>query len=192
MKFDEFARKRGLNVKKINATDHAFKRARERFGWNTHNDSQILGNLRNLLSKSVYIGEVIEEEHRKTSHMFVSERRGIYLNKELTEIVTVIMHEYVTHVPLKRVMLDLHKKELRKLDRKERSRLKHLESLRDDCDVDLAILKRRLKRTRSESIRLSCQAKINAIKQTVNEYEEEIKRIQNEKRAISRSLAAVL
>lgn len=192
MLFSEFEVKNGVNVKQIDASSHAIKRAKERFtGWENYNDSQVLGNLRKMLKTSTYAGEVVDEQ-RKTSHMFVSEKKAIYLSEDLKDINTVMYHSQVSYTPLKRVLLDLHRKEIRKLTRKEKARLKKLDILKDDCSIELAILNRRMKRTRSESVKNQCMIRTKAIEQTLNEYESEIIEIQNEKRVITRSLASII
>ena len=192
MHFDEFAKKRNLNVNNLKVSDHCIKRARERLNWKNLNDTHILGNLRAMLRKSIYIGKIVTEEERKISYMFANDRRAIYLSENLEFIVTVIVHDVVTYAPLKDELLKSHQKEMRKITRKEKAKLKKLDDLKHDCAIEVAILKRRLKRTRSENVKQVCKTRIKAINKTIEDYENEIKQIQNEKRHIARSMVSIV
>jgi len=191
VKFEEFAQVKNINIKSISVTDHAILRAKERLSWGKLKDTEIVGNLRAVLKNSTYIGEVIDNQHRKVSHMFASDRRAIYLSENYNMIVTVTTHEVVTYIPLKATLLELHKKEIRKLDRKQRAKERRFCNLKDDFKVDLAVAERRLNRTRSQSVINACKANIQGIHQTIGEYENEIKLIQDEKRIVARSMVAI-
>ena len=191
MKFEEFAQVKNINIKSISVTDHAILRAKERLPWGKLKDTEIVGNLRAVLKKSTYIGEVIDNQHRKVSHMFASDRRAIYLSENYNLIVTVTTHEAVTYAPLRTTLLELHKKQIRKLDRKQRAKEKRLSTLKDDFKVDLALAERRLNRTRSQAVVNACKSNIQAIHQAISEYENEIRLIQDEKRTVARSMVAM-
>ena len=192
MLFQEFAEKNKINWKQIEVKPHAIKRVRERFnGWENHKDDQIKGNLRILLRNSKYVSEIIDEQN-KLSYLFVNDKKAIYLSEDFKEINTVMVHTNVSYSPLKEILIDLHKKEIRKITRRENAKVRKLNDLKDDLAIELAILKKRVKRTRSEIVKQSCNCRIKAIYQTVEQYETEIKALQDEKRQISRSMAAII
>ncbi|WEG18679.1 hypothetical protein PQ478_09380 [Alkalihalophilus pseudofirmus] len=186
-------RENGLNVKSIGLSRHAIERARQRVdSWKNANDSIIIGNIRALLKRAEFIGESVCEEKGNISLLYAVDRIGIYLSTDKKEVITVIKKETVTYKPLRDKMLELHKKEFRKLHRKECARRKRLEGLLLDCEVEIAELKRRKFKTRSQAVRNACDCRISAIQLSIQEYEDEIKAIQDEKRRVGKSLISVI
>jgi hypothetical protein len=181
----------GINVKKVIITDHALLRAKQRSHWSKMKDEQIIGNLRALLKRAKRICNSVCERGNP-SVMFAVDKYEIHLSPDLTKMHTIMRQEDITYAPIKNKMLELLEKEIRKLQRKEGARIKYLERLTYDCKVEMAELERQIFRTKSPSVKQSCQARLNAINTSIQEYKDEIKSIQDEKRRVSRSLVAVI
>ncbi|MET3508290.1 hypothetical protein [Halalkalibacter oceani] len=180
-----------LNVRQVEVSDHAITRAKQRTSWANMKKEQVIGNIRALLKRSEEICETVDEDG-KPAILFAVERVAIYLTLDYKTVITIIRHEQVTYMPIKSKLLELHKKEIKKLERREKARIRRLEDLTIDCNVEIAELKRRIHRTKSESVKKACEARISAIRATIKEYKHEIKSIQDEKRQASRSLVAVI
>lgn len=178
-----------LNTKQINMSDHAYKRAAERL--NLKDKNVALGHIRSALRRGKRIGHVTSEDG-KLSVLYAHGRTGIYLTPDLKTVVTVTKHEVVTYEPLKHKLVSLHEKELRKLTRTEQARLRYLTDLKHDCDVEIAELKRRIHKTRSRNVKLQCEIRIKAIKQSIEEYENEIVELRSQRRQVARSMVALV
>lgn len=182
----------GINVKKVLVGSHAIKRARERGHWDDKlKDEQIRGNVRSLLGRAKRVCNSIDEEGNP-SILFAVDKYEIHLSTDLQTVKTIIKQDKITYKPIQNKVFELIHKEIRKLERKENARIRYLNSLTYDCQVEIAELNRRIFRTKSITVKQSCEARIAAINHTIKEYQQEIKEIQDEKRRISRALVAVI
>lgn len=176
-------------ISKVEITDHAYKRASERF--NFKEEKVAKAQIKGLLKKSKLIGMQLSE-NGTPSVLFAYKRHGFYLSRDLKTVLTVNRFESVTYEPLKNKIAELHAKEIRKLERKESCKSKRLKLIELECQVELAELKLRYHKSRSESVKLSCQCRIKAINERLQELKEEINELQSAKRQVTRSMASVV
>jgi hypothetical protein len=176
-------------INEINFTSHSIQRAKERFNMD---ETHAVTYIRSRLSQASYIGVVADEDSGKPSHLFANGRTAFHLSLDLKNIITVYKCEKVTYEPIKNKVLDLHKKKFNRYAISEKAKQRKLDQLRLEADVQIAECNLRKHKTRSESVRLACEARVNAINQTLTEYQKEIEMIHAEKRRIARSMISVL
>lgn len=178
-----------LNVKKVGMTSHAYERAAERFDLKI--ESQALGYFRNLLKKAKKIGETVDDEGYP-SVLYAYNKAAVYLTLDLKVIKSVRKIETLPHSLLKDNVVKLHEKEIRKLTRAENAQKRRVEAFQLDLDIEVAMLKRRIHRTRSEAVKKSCEARIKALHKTLEEKKKEVKDIQDEKRRVANSMVSLI
>lgn len=177
-----------LETKKIQLSDHAYKRVRERLGYKDKDVA--LGQIRGMLRQAKRIGTVYGEDGNEGIY-YAFNKVGIVLSPDLKCVITIKKTEEVTE-PLKSKVLALHRKEFNKLDRIEKSKAKKLiiEKLRIDSEI--AQLRYRKVKTRSKNVKKCCEEKINQLLNEIIQLEDEIKNIQSLKRKIANSMASVI
>lgn len=180
-----------MNVKKVVLTDHAYQRAIERFGLKVKDRQSVLGYCRSLLGKAKRIGVVTSEDGNEAV-LYAGDRHAFFLTLDEQKIVTVSRHEHVTFKPIKEKLALLHEKEIRKLERKEHALQKKIELAKLEAQVEIAELKLRIHKTRSEAVKNACQAKIKAIEQTLEEMNKELNEIKSLKRQVAKSMVSIL
>ncbi|MGM7720695.1 hypothetical protein [Metabacillus sp. Hm71] len=169
-------------------SDHAYKRAKERFNMN---DSTAQGYFKSILNKATRIG-IQKDEQGNNSVLYAHGRIAIYLSPDLTEIKTVLKQESVTYEPIKSKVAELHAKEIRKLERAEKAKLKKLETEELQVAYEISKAKLRMHKTRSESVRSACSAYIKGLEQYIEQLKNEIITIQENKRQVCRSMVSVI
>lgn len=179
----------GLNVDRMSIRRHAQHRAIVRFNRASKKDAR--GYIRSTLRNAVFVGETTCDKGNP-GLLFAYHRHGIVVSPDRREVITVIKLESVTYEPLKAQVRELHAKEYRKFDRKERALRKRLELIKAEADVEIAELRLMALKTNSIPRRLACKARINAINEYIRELEEEIKEITDEKRRVTKSQASVM
>lgn len=180
-----------MNVKKVVLTEHAYRRAIERFGLKRTDKQSVLCYCRSLLGKAKRIG-VVTAENGNESVLYAGDRHAFYLSLDEQRIVTVNKHEHVTFVPIKEKLRLLHEKEIRKLERKERSLQKKIELAKLEAEIEIAELRLRIHKTRSQAVKMACKAKINAIEQTLNDMNDELNDIKALKRQVAKSMISIM
>jgi hypothetical protein len=175
----------------VQMTDHAYQRAVERFNMAEDNKKHILNYFKSILKDARLIGEVICEKGNK-SILYANRRIAIYLSPDLKKIYTVNKFESVTYEPIKNIVSEILAKEIRKLTRVENARVKKLELIKVESEVDIAELRCRAFKTKSPSVKVACKARIKAIEEYIDELENEIQLMQITKRSMARSMVAVV
>lgn len=179
----------GLDVDRMKVSRHAIRRARERY--NRTNDKDAEGYIRGILRRAEFVGEVPDDDGNP-GYLFAYGRHAIIVSLDHKVVVSFQRFESVTYDPLKEKVRDLHAKEYRKLDRKEKALKRRLELIRAEADVEIAERRLIALKTRSTARRLACRARINAINDYIHDFESEIKAVADEKRRVARSQVAVM
>lgn len=180
-----------MNVEQLKITNHALKRVKERFNLKDGSKQAILNYCKGQLKHAKRIGIVISEDG-KEAVLYAIGRQGYYLSLDETEIITVMRHEKITCDTIKDKIKEISERELRKLDRKEKSKRKYLELAILEANLELSELKYRLYKTRSKAVKMACQARIKALEMRLQELKDEINQIKKEKTKIAKSMVAVL
>ena len=190
-KVEPYIEFRGIKilVKDVEILDHAIDRGIERLG--LQNRQQAKGYLKGLLNKCKPIGQVVDHEG-KEGIMFATERTALILSTSLKELKTVKRRDNITYEPLKNIIYELHAKELRKIERKEQHKIRKLETLKLEANAEIAHLRLRIHKSRSQSVQNACRARIHAINESLQYYKNEIASIQTEKRHIANSMVSVV
>lgn len=177
-----------INFDTIKMSDHGYIRSKERFN---KDKNEALPYFRSKLKVAKKIGKQISEQGNPAI-LYAIGRIGIYVSTDYKEIVTVIKQESVTYEPIKEKVRELHAKEIRKIKRKEYTCKRRLEDDTYNINVELAQLKLRHHKSRSESVKLACQARMNALDIYIKEKEEEIVKLQKIRKQIEKSMISVI
>lgn len=180
-----------MNVEQLKFTNHALKRIKERFNLKENSRQAILNYCKGQLRHAKRIGIVVSDDG-KEAVLYAIGRQAYYLTPDETEVITVMRHEKITYNPIKDKIKVISERELRKLDRKEKSKCKYLELVMLEADLELSELKYRLYKTRSKAVKMACQARIKALEMRLQELKDEINQIKKEKTKIAKSMVAVL
>lgn len=181
-----------VKITELGVSQHAHERAIERFGLKRTTQKEVSDFLLKHLLSSKYIGQIICSDGNE-GHMFVKGQIVYQLNLELTNIITVIKVEHkIRNNPFNCKIENLLFKEFRKLDRKEHATLKRLNEFVYDAKVEIAECERRIHRTKSLPVRLSCKGRIAALKQEHETLISEIEMIRTDKRNTAYSIAEII
>jgi hypothetical protein len=178
-----------LKTSSISMTEHAFKRAAERFNQKTKNEA--LGYFRSILKQAQWIGNVVAEDGNE-SILYAYQRQAVYLSPDLTRIITVNHYESVTYEPIKDKISQLHRKEFDKVEKVEKSQTRKLDVLKLQTAIELAQLNYRRAMTRSETVKTLCEQRIAVITNELEIKEQEINELKSVRRQIARSLVSVI
>jgi hypothetical protein len=178
-----------IEVSQVTMSQHAIKRAKERFKIEPKGATAYF---RSVLEKAKYVGIIEDSENHRSGRLFAYNRIAIHLSMDCKTMMTVYKADTVTYDPLKDKILELHKKKFNHCVITERAKQKRLEQLKLESEVEIAQCKLRQHKTRSEAVRLACEARVQAIKQSLVEYQHEIDEIQVEKRRVARSMISVM
>ncbi|MGG3890190.1 hypothetical protein [Metabacillus fastidiosus] len=180
--------KEKLWYESIVMSDHAYLRSSERFNMDK---VKALPYFRSVLSKARKIGITVDKDG-KENILYASGRIAVHVSLDLKVIVSVNKHESVTYEPMKRIFIEIHAKELRKLNKRKNTCSRRLEETILESNIKIAELKLRIHKTKSPSVKISCAANIKAIEIYIDELKEEIRNIQDNIRQLSRSMVAVV
>lgn len=180
-----------LKLKDIALTSHSTDRARERLNITTKDYNTILGRVRNELKLAKYIGVILDDEG-KESHLYSYNNIGYYLTMDKKKVATIMIHNKISYAPLKKNMIELHKKEIRKLTRAEVARLKRFDEFKLKMQMEVSALEYKIHRSRSKRAKNTYMNMIDQWNQQHKELEDEIVNIKKEKRRVSRSLVALI
>lgn len=104
-------------------------------------------------------------------------------------VVTVYKTEPVVAAVRDKVR-EMVTKELRKAERKERETACRIAVEKAEIVVEIAQINLRMVKSRSEAVRIACQARINALHTAIAELDEELRKVIGNKRAIAKTVAA--
>lgn len=176
--------------KKVSISPHAVERAKERF--KCKDKVEALNLCKSLLGRAKYIGRVTSLEGEE-SIMCTVDKNVILLDVDRKIIKSIIDydthgHYHGLHDKIKR----LYTQEFNKIDRVERSRTKKLEFEKIKSEAEIANLKLRCYKTRSKNVKNECRSAIGNIHKQLELFEDELKKIQSNKRELARAMATVV
>src|SRR5690606_35523284 len=126
------------------------------------NNQYISEFINGIISESEYITDTTATDGN-TCSMYVNNGIATYINKSTKAVVTVNKFKKATYCPLHPKIVEMHRKEVRKLDRKEQVVLNKIEEYELESAVELAQLELRKHRTRSNNVKRECIMKIDLI-----------------------------
>ena len=127
----------------------------------------------------------------------------IILSDDLQNVITIMKHkdvkvpkpveEAVTtiYAPLQEKINELYAKEYRKLERLERQLEKRSITADFELNYEIASLRLRMFKTRSEAVKLACQARINTLEQELERLKQEVAQTKSTRKKITKYIAAV-
>ncbi len=176
---------------KYTITSHALEKVRERLGLSNKNKQYISEYINNLILESEYITDTTATDGN-TCSMFVNDGIAIYIDKNNNTIVTVNKFKKATYCPLYPKIVEMHKKEIRKLDRKEQAVLNKIRTYDLESAVKLAQLELRKHKTRSNNVKRECMMSMDLIKGQKGKLKSELDEVRDAKKKIANSLAQYL
>ncbi len=176
-------------IDEIVMTKHANQRASERFQFNKE---KAIEYFREQLKKATRIGKVVDEGGNE-GYLYGIDQIAIIVSIDLKEIKTVYRKGSVSvYEPIRNTLCELHKKELRKLERKEQTCLKRLTVYKYESAIEKSELEYRIYKTKSPSIKMVCKARIKALDERLVELENEIDQIKKNRNLVAKSLVSVI
>lgn len=179
-----------VNPKKVKLSDHAFNRLHERFGIKSM--EQAIGTVRQWLHFAEFVAEVTDEENDKPALLFAYKGTSIYLSTDLTTVLTVVQKEANIYNPLRKQLIQLHKKKLNHFTIKERAAQRKMELFELEANAEISQLKLRMHKTRSSAVKSSCLSRINEVNFKLDEWRRELDCCKSEKRKVAKSMANIL
>lgn len=180
-----------VDVSKLQFTAHAMKRATERMDLPVSNPVKVRKHIRELIANATYIGRTMSTTETECE-MFANDSYGFHLSTDLKKVVTIIKFEKMPHNPvLEKVKMVVHR-EFKKIEKAEITQTRKLELHMHEAAVEIANLRLRKYKSRSEAVRMSCDARINALELSIKEARDEIVLIKSHKRQVARALASVI
>jgi hypothetical protein len=199
-----------IDFKTLDIDEHAVRRAVERFKRKDKYDA--LNYFKSLLGHSKYMGETTCEKGNQ-AHMFVAPNKvAIYLTLDMKTIKTAMKindKPYIVYSnktneqasntsrtkeenPLQDKLIKLYTTEFKKYDRLEKKIERQFTRLKLESDIKLSELRLLLFKARSEQNKMKYQAQITDIEKNLKLNEEQLRKVQGDKRKISRALATLL
>ncbi|MBG9736467.1 hypothetical protein [Paenibacillus alvei] len=172
---------------KITVSSHAIDEAVKDFRVNRKvADEWIRSNLR----KARFIADIVSDE-LKPRRLYGFQRIAFILEVDRNHVITVHpRHHSVTE--LKRKIEAIVFRELRKAQRLESVTERKHRLTKAELNVERAQLLLKIERARSESTKLACNARINAIDEYIAQLDAEFTKILKEKSAIAKSAIAFI
>lgn len=187
-------------MKYLTVSDHALFRYQQRFDKEVDKIS-IVNRVKGILNQPAtrYMG-IQQCEKGNDSHMFYNGgKMEIYLSLDLTKVATFINPKDKAFIvqmendnPLHNKLVNLYESELRKYKRKEITMINTLERTEKEKAVDVANLKLKAFKTKSDNIRNECYTLLSQIELEINEMINSLTKHQDNKRKIMRALASLL
>lgn len=180
-----------IEFDKLDITQHAYDRIGERFPNAAKNKISALNFTRNMLKSSEYIGIVADKEGAD-SHMYsYNHDIAIHISIDCEAIKTIykIDRDNRTFLSFRNSIEDIYKKEFRKIHRAELAKRRKLEYIKVKNEAEIASLKFRRHKTRSENVKKECDDLIAKLQREISEIQSEIKHAQTAKRNIAFALA---
>lgn len=180
-----------LKVSNVEISQHAFVRVQERYPNFSKNKRNATEYIRSLLKTAEYIG-VVPDNEGVDSHMFsYANKTAIFLNIEGNLVTTMfeIERDNRRFISFRDKVADFYKKEFRKIHRSEMAKRKKVEELTIRYQAEIAVLKYKKFKTRSDNVRIECDNLIANLENELADAYKEIKDTQSEKRHIAIAIA---
>lgn len=159
-------------------SSHALKRIRERSANANITNKKAFEYCMKIIRDGEYLGKTMCSEDKLSDTYIYKKERLCVRDKE---IITYISTARSPYEPIKEKILKTYKAELNRLRKASQTRERYLDNLKMESEVEIAEMKLRIHRARTEATKLSCQARIKAIEISLNEYEAELKEIYKNK-----------
>lgn len=172
----------------IKISDHAKKRFKQRV---KSENVSIRDFCRNAVLDGEYIGLIIGDDGNLAHCYLYKDYKVLIADYTVVSIVP----KNKTSDSCKNIKSKLHnvyKVELNKLIRKSKSYEKYILELKLEAEIEIAELNYRIHKTKSPSIKMVCEARIIAIKESIKEYEEELHEMYKSKSQISNYVLATV
>lgn len=182
---------REIDVNQIFLTDHGYKRSVERMGLKQIERNKVNKHIRKLLLQSIYIGRITATDGNETD-MFVYNKYSIHVSPIDYGVTTILEYDKMKYNPAQKKINSLIWKEFRKLDKKERARIKQLKLHSLEIESEISQLKLRAFKTKSDAVKFSCKGRIAALQLHIQQSKNEIEQIKTDKRQIAYTLATVI
>ena len=143
--------------------------------------------VRSKLSKARFISDILSEDGN-LCRLYATERISIVLDMRENKVVTVYPRHRAPE-SLRQRIESMIAKELRKLKRHETALERKYRLPKAELEVEKAELNLRLLKTKSEAVKLACQARINAIDQRIAEMDEEIENARIKRSTFAKGVA---
>jgi DNA repair exonuclease SbcCD nuclease subunit len=170
---------------KLTISNHALDEAVKKFG-RQHKLAE--GWIRSNFSQAKYIGMVLDDEAAKECRLFSHQRICFILATETDHVITVYPRRHATPTLTSKINAIIEK-EVRKAERKVRAVLNRNTLIKADVKVEIAELERRIVRTKSQSVKSACQARINALNEYLSEITTEEGNVKKEKSTLLKGVA---
>lgn len=188
-----------INCETIGMTDHAISRARERFNMNNDGRGKIVSYFRELLSRCQFITDyvAVDEKGVDQKSLLYGAKGGIEItvSSDYKTIITVNKHggaKYSMPEFVKKQIISVYTKELRKLNKIEKSKLKRLSYFRAEADAEIYPLRFIILKTTSKKKKSEAESRINEIEANMSAKFDEIIAIQSKIRQVGRSMTTIL
>ncbi|MFD2704686.1 hypothetical protein [Salibacterium lacus] len=170
---------------RVVVTNHAIDEAQRKFGV-PHKKAD--GWIRSRLADAQFIGEHTNEDG-KVTRLFAFNRICFILGRH--EDVVITTHPQYKSAPaaLRNPIRGIIEKEIRKSQRKLRALEKRTRLDKADIRVEIAECERRAVRTKSESVRAACQARVSALTEHLATLDEDVRKAQAEHSALLKGVA---
>ncbi|MEJ3719290.1 hypothetical protein WGM54_14820 [Paenibacillus polymyxa] len=180
-----------IDTKNIELTAHAFERVQERFEDYGKNKKMATDYVKKLLKSSEYIGLISDKDGVDADFYVYNNEIAILIRPNTTMVATIysIDRDNRQSIGFRNKVVELYKKELRKIHRLEIARRRKTEVLEAKNEAEIAALKYKRLRTRSENVKKECNNIIANLHNEIWNMKKEIKDIQAQKRNIAFAIA---
>lgn len=179
-------------INNIHITNHAYRRIKERL--KISHKPTVDKTIREYLKNAIFVGSVVANDGNE-SLCYSYNSIGIYLEPTKERVVTVKDHELhnlgyaLQHISdIKEIILEAQLKKMKQLNRRHKKLSRVGKEVVLDYNVEIAELERRAFKTKSESVRISCNMRVEELKKHMELHAEEIKSIEKEMRMLSKSI----
>ncbi|WP_338461636.1 hypothetical protein V5G20_17995 [Brevibacillus borstelensis] len=178
-----------LNGRRLCVTDHAAEEAVKDFGIEP---SRAASWVAETARKAMFISGRVMGFDRKHSDMYGYNRICFIVRANEKAVTIVTVYPARPGATLRDRVENLLARELRKVESAETKLRRRNERIKAEFNVEIAILKLKMLRARSEATRLACQARINAINEYFTQLDADLLAVKHEKRAVAKTVAAYL
>lgn len=174
---------------KITVTQHAIDEAVKDFRVPRQTAEEWV---RSTFRKSRFIANIISAEG-KPCRLFGHHRIALVLDATENVVITVYpRHPNNSVTSITRKVDEMLARELRRAERKETRLERIIRLTKAELTVEIAQLELRLLRARSESTKLACQARINAINEYFAQLDADLLATKKEKSAVAKTVVAYI
>lgn len=175
-----------MDLANLKVSSHARKRYGERI--NKHG-TKAIDYFKEILPLSNPVGKIIGDDNRLADCYLYENKKIIVRNNEVVTIVIPKHNSSENRKKIQHKLCKVYRSELNRLIRDENKQRKYLIDLKMLSEIEIAELNYKIYKSRSPSVKLACQSRIVAIKQTIQQYEIDLKELYKEKSYISSRLA---